>query len=79
MRALVLAVTAVVAVGFVTPGFAQKSAQQQMEEMKAKDPRGFDACQSLAQQRGYRIGQQSDYEANALMNFITGCLMGRQH
>ena len=77
MRALVLAVTAVVAVGFATPGFAQKSAQQQMDEMKAKDPRGFAACQSLAQQRGYRIGQQSDYEANALMNFITGCMMGR--
>jgi hypothetical protein len=78
MRALVLAVTAVVAVGFATPGFAQKSAHAQMEEMKAKDPQGFSACQSLASQRGYRLGQQDDYEAQALMNFISGCLMGRQ-
>ena len=48
-----------------------------MDEMKAKDPQGFGACQTLASQRGYRT-TQTDYEAQALMNFISGCLMGRQ-
>ena len=76
MRAIILAITAVVAVSFAAPVQAQKSVHQQMEEMKAKDPRGFNACQNLASSRGYRLGQQ-DYEGKALMDFITGCLMGR--
>jgi hypothetical protein len=76
MRAIILAATAVVTVALTSSAFAQKTVQQQMDEMKAKDPQGFAACQALATSRGYRIGQP-DYEGQAVMMFIEGCLMGR--
>ena len=82
MRAIILAVTGIVAVGLTAPAHAAMSMRtihQHMADMKAKDPAGFDACQSLASSRGYRIAQQSGaYEAKALMDFISGCVMGRQ-
>jgi hypothetical protein len=78
-RAIMLAVTAIVAVGLSAPVHAQKSVQQQMDEMKAKNPKSYSACMSLATSRGYRFGTASDVDSSmALMNFIVGCMMGRQ-
>jgi len=82
MRSFILAATAVVAVGFMVPAHAAKmgnrTVHRHMDEMKAQDPAGFNACQSLASARGYRIGMTGEYENKALMDFISGCLMGRQ-
>ena len=82
MRTIMLAITAVVAFGLTVPAHAARMSTQtvhrHMVEMKAQDPIGFDACQSLATSRGYRIAQPSEYENKAVMDFIAGCLMGRQ-
>ena len=76
MRAIILATT-MVTIALTSSAFAQqKSLQARMDEMKAKDPQGFSACQTIATQRGYRVGQP-DYEGQAAMMFIEGCLMGR--
>jgi hypothetical protein len=76
MRAIVLATT-MVSIALTSSAFAQtKSMQQKMDEMKAKDPQGYAACANIATQRGYRLGQP-DYEGQAVMMFIEGCLMGR--
>jgi hypothetical protein len=77
MRALVLAVTALATIGISGDAFAQKSAKQMMDEMKAKYPRSFTACQSLATSRGYRLND-NEHEGRAIMMFIEGCIMGRQ-
>jgi hypothetical protein len=77
MRALVLAVTAVITVSMAGDAFAQRSTREMMDEMKAKYPRSFAACQSLATSRGYRLGD-NEYEGRAVMMFIEGCIMGRQ-
>ena len=76
MRATLLAIATTLAVGAFSPAFAQ-STRAHMEEMKAKDPHNYAACQSLASSRGYRVGQSNDYENQALMSFIEGCMMGR--
>ena len=55
-----------------------KTMHAHMEQMKGQDPAGFSACQALASSRGYRIGMQNDYEYKAVVDFIAGCLMGRQ-
>ena len=83
MRSIVLAITSVVLVAVANPVLAAPSPRMaqmksKMTEMQAKDPQGFAACQSLASSRGYRIGQQNDYEYNAVVSFIDGCLMGKQ-
>jgi hypothetical protein len=82
MRAIILAATAVVAAGLTAPAQAAKMSMRtmhaHMEQMKAQDPAGFNACQALATSRGYRIGMQNDYEYKAVVDFISGCLMGRQ-
>ena len=83
MRSIILAATAIVALGFTVPANAarmnNKAIYQHMEQMKAQDPVGFNACQTLASSRGYRIAMQDgEYENKALMDFISGCLMGRQ-
>ena len=82
MRSIILAATAIVAFGFTVPANAarmnNKTIHQHMEQMKTQDPSGFNACQTLASSRGYRIGMETDYENKALMDFISGCLMGRQ-
>ena len=81
MRSIILAATAV-AVCFTVPANAarmnNKTISQHMEQMKAQDPAAFNACQTLASSRGYRIGMTAEYENKALMDFISGCLMGRQ-
>ncbi len=76
MRATAFAIAATFVVGAFSPVLAQ-STRAHMEEMKAKDPRGYAACQTLASSRGYRVGQPNDYENQALMSFIEGCMMGR--
>jgi hypothetical protein len=48
-----------------------------LDEMKAKYPRRFAACQSLATSCGYRLSD-GEYEPKAVMMFIEGCIMGRQ-
>jgi len=77
MRAFILAVTALVSLGIASDAFAQRSTREMMDEMKAKYPRSFAACQSLATSRGYRLSD-GEYEAKAVMMFIEGCIMGRQ-
>jgi hypothetical protein len=77
MRAIILAIAATVAVGAISPALAQGHTRATMEAMKAKDPQGYSACQTLASSRGYRVGQSNDYENQALMSFIEGCMMGR--
>lgn len=77
MRALILAVTALATVSIAGDAFAQRSMKQMMDEMKAKYPRSFAACQSLASSRGYRLSD-SEYEGRQVMMFIEGCIMGRQ-
>lgn len=77
MRAFVLAVTALATVSIAGDAFAQRSTREMMDEMKAKYPRSFAACQSLATSRGYRLGD-NEYEGRAVMMFIEGCIMGRQ-
>ena len=77
MRALILAVTALATVSIAGDAFAQRSMKEMMNEMKAKYPRSFTACQSLATSRGYRLSD-SEYESRAAMMFIEGCIMGRQ-
>jgi hypothetical protein len=60
-----------------TPALAApkgKGMKAQMAEMKAKDPTSYAACEALARQRGHRI----ETENSALMNFIDGCMMGKQ-
>jgi hypothetical protein len=83
MRAAALAVTALILVGFTTSIVAAPASLAQMKAkmaaMKVSNPQGFAACQALASSRGYRIAQQNDYEYMAVVSFIDGCLMGRQH
>jgi hypothetical protein len=61
----------------VPASMAQMKAK--MVPMQASNPQGFAACQTLASSRGYRIAQPNGYESWGLMNFIDGCLMGKQH
>jgi hypothetical protein len=83
MRATALAVTALILVGLTTSIVAAPVSMVQikskMAAMQASNPQGFAACQALASSRGYRIAQQNDYEYMAVVSFIDGCLMGRQH
>jgi len=77
MRALVLAVAALATVSMASDALAQRSMKEMMDQMKAKYPRSFAACQSLAASRGYRLGD-SEFEGRQVMMFIEGCIMGRQ-
>jgi len=77
MRALVLATTTLITVSIAGTALAQRSVSDQMTEMKAKYGQTFEACQSLATSRGYRLSD-GEYESKAVMMFIEGCIMGRQ-
>ena len=83
MRATALAVTALMVAGATTSAVAVPASMAQMKAkmvpMQASNPQGFAACQTLASSRGYRIAQPNGYESWGLMNFIDGCLMGKQH
>src|SRR3954451_23091164 len=76
MRSFIFVAAAIVAVGFTVPAHAAKlgnrTIHRHMDEMKSQDPAGFNACQSLASTRGYRIGMTGEYENKALMEFHLG-------
>lgn len=85
MRTIVLAAaalavsftTVVLTDGFTTPALAAaKGIRAKMAEMKAKDPKNFDACLALARERGFRPDTET---SSGLMMFVDGCIMGRQH
>jgi hypothetical protein len=69
---------ALAALSIAAPANAQMSAstRSEMARMRASNPAGYDACHSLAVQRGYRTNDQ-EFEGRALMNFISGCMHGR--
>ncbi len=79
MKTLGIAIVALVTIGLVGPSLAQMSSttRSQLSQMRTKDPVGFNACQALAFQRGYS-GTDNEKDGLGLMNFINGCLMGRQ-
>jgi hypothetical protein len=69
---------AVLTVGVATPVFAAAKAtsvKQKMAEMKAKDPRSYGECLTLATQRGFVRDPESNSDA---MKFVDGCMAGKQ-
>jgi hypothetical protein len=77
MIAVLIAALATVSV--VAPASAQMSGETraQMASMRAQNPASYDACQTLALQRGYSTNDH-EFEARSLMNFISGCMNGRR-
>ena len=87
MRSVVLAITtvltvsfatAVLTVGVATPVYAAakaNSVKQKMAAMKAKDPRSYGECLTLATQRGFARDPESNSDA---MKFVDGCMAGKQ-
>ena len=78
MRMIAVLVAALATVSTVAPASAQMSpsTRSEMARMRAQDPAGFDACHSLALQRGYSTVDH-EHEGRALMNFNSGCMSGR--
>lgn len=75
MRMIAVLVTALATISVVAPASAQvnTSTRSEMAKMRASNPASFDACHSLAIQRGYSTNDQ-EHEGRALMNFISGCI-----
>ena len=78
MRMIAVLAAALAALSVAAPASAQMSAstRSEMAKMRASNPASFDACHSLAIQRGYGTVDH-EHEGRALMNFITGCMHGR--
>jgi hypothetical protein len=78
MRMIAVTIAALVAVSFAAPASAQMSAKTrgEMASMRAQNPASYDACHSLALQRGYSTTDH-ELEARGLMNFISGCMAMR--
>jgi hypothetical protein len=78
MRMIAVLIAAFTAISVAAPAYAQmsESTRSEMARMRAQNPSGFDACYSLARQRGYSQVDH-EHEGRALMNFINGCLNGR--
>jgi hypothetical protein len=78
MRTIAILIAALATVGVAVPASAQmsQSTRAEMAKMRAANPAGFDACQTLALQRGYS-NVDHEHEGRSLMNFISGCLNGR--
>ena len=78
MRMIAVLIAALAAISVAAPASAQMSAstRAEMAKMRASNPSGFDACHSLAVQRGYSTVDH-EQEGRSLMNFISGCLNGR--
>ena len=72
MRSIILATTAVLAIGLVTPTPSDAQTQQKVSTQQA-----FNACVDLARQRGWT---ESDLEINRreVRNFVARCIQGRQ-
>ena len=77
MRMIALLAAALATISIAGDAFAQRTTKEMMDQMKAKYPRSFAACQSLATSRGYRLSD-NEYEGRQVMMFIEGCIMGRQ-
>lgn len=80
MRMTAAMIAAVVSVAFVVPASAQMSAKTRAElaSMQAQNPASYTACYDLALKRGYSQ-HDHEHEAQALMNFISGCIAMRGH
>jgi hypothetical protein len=87
MRPMFVAIAAIITMSFAgaalapSPALAaskMKMMRAKMDEMRAKDPQSFAACQTLARQRGFNADDPSN-GGNGLMMFIDGCMMGKQH
>lgn len=78
MRMIAVLVAALATLSVAAPASAQMSAstRSEMAKMRAQNPASFDACHSLALQRGYGTVDH-EHEGRALMNFISGCMSGR--
>jgi hypothetical protein len=72
-----LAIATLVTVSIAGPAFAQRTARDMMNEMKAKHGKTFDDCQSLAVSRGYNLNDNEN-DSRAVAMFVEGCIMGRQ-
>ena len=79
MRTIAALIATLVTVSFVAPADAQMSSstKERMASMRDQYPTTFASCHSLALQRGYS-GADQESEGQALMNFISGCIMGQQ-
>ena len=87
MRALIVAIMAIVTVSIASAALAQqtrgqgpqRSVRDMMNDMKARYGQTFDECQALATSRGYRLSAHGEGgEDQAIMMFIEGCIMGKQ-
>lgn len=78
MRMIAILIAALATVSVAAPASAQMNASTRSEiaAMRAQNPTSYDACQSLALQRGYS-SVDHEQEGRALMNFISGCMHGR--
>ena len=56
----------------------RQSVRDMMNDMKARYGQSFEQCQALATSRGYRLSDD-EQEGRAVMMFIEGCIMGKQH
>jgi len=78
MKMIAILVAALATLSVVAPASAQMSAstRSEMAKMRAANPTSYDACNTLALQRGYSTADQ-EQDGRALMNFISGCMQGR--
>jgi hypothetical protein len=79
MRTIAALIATLVTISFVASANAQMStnARERLASMRVQYPTTFASCHALATQRGYSDVDQ-EHEGMALMNFITGCIMGQQ-
>jgi hypothetical protein len=74
-----LIITALVTVGIASTSFAQqRTVRDMVTEMRAQYGQTFEACQTLAASRGYRLSGDDEIEGRAVAMFILGCIMGKQ-
>jgi hypothetical protein len=78
MRMIAVLVAALATLSVVVPASAQMSSstRSEMAKMRASNPTSYDACNTLAIQRGYSV-VDTEQDGRALMNFISGCMHGR--
>jgi uncharacterized membrane protein YgdD (TMEM256/DUF423 family) len=78
MRMIAILAAALATLSVTVPASAQMSAstRSEMAKMRAANPASYNACHSLAIQRGYSTNDQ-EHEGRALMNFISGCMAMR--
>jgi len=73
------AIAIFVAVSLGSAAHAQRqSVRDMMNDMKSRYGQTFEQCQALATSRGYRLSDD-EQEGRAVMMFIEGCIMGKQH